>query len=48
MKLVGLASDHNGVNIKQKIRNYLRNQGFNPVDIGPFNTNEKVDYVVEF
>ena len=45
MKLVGLASDHNGVNIKQKIRNYLRNQGFNPVDIGPFNTNEKVDYV---
>lgn len=45
MKLIGLAADHNGVNIKQKIRNYLRNQGYNPIDIGPFTNDSKVDYV---
>ena len=45
MKLIGLASDHNGVAIKEKIRNYLREQGLSPIDIGPFTEKQKVDYV---
>mgnify|MGYP003644567584 FL=1 len=38
-----LGADHNGVELKQIIKDYLVCKNFNPIDIGPFNS-EKVDY----
>ena len=38
-----LGSDHNGIELKKIIKEYLLEKKFNPIDIGPFNTN-KVDY----
>lgn len=44
MNNIILAADHNGVELKQEIKQHLsRTSQFNPIDIGPFNTN-KVDY----
>jgi len=40
-----LASDHNGVALKEKIKNYLKNNNHLVVDIGPYETENKVDYV---
>ena len=44
MKIIGLSSDHNGILLKKKIRNYLKDNNFVVVDIGPFDENRKVDY----
>ena len=38
-----LGSDHNGIELKKIIKDYLICKNFNPIDIGPFNS-EKVDY----
>ena len=38
-----LGADHNGIELKKLIKEYLLEKKFNPIDIGPFNTN-KVDY----
>jgi len=38
-----LGADHNGIELKKIIKEYLLEKKFNPIDIGPFNTN-KVDY----
>ena len=44
--IIGLSSDHNGVELKTKMAGYLRvNPNFQVVDIGPFTTAKKVDYV---
>lgn len=40
-----LASDHNGVMLKSKIKIHLRNRGLSCVDLGPYDDNVKVDYV---
>jgi len=40
-----LASDHNGVALKEKIKNYLKNNNHLVVDLGPYETENKVDYV---
>ena len=45
MKIIGLSADHNGVELKSKIKLYLRKNGYHAVDIGPFTTDKKVDYV---
>ena len=45
MKIIGLSADHNGVELKSKIKLYLRKNGYHTVDIGPFATDKKVDYV---
>ena len=45
MKIIGLSSDHNGIYLKKKIRNYLKDNNFVVVDIGPFDETKKVDYV---
>jgi len=45
MITIGLASDHNGVELKQKMREFLNKNGIKAVDIGPFTTDKKVDYV---
>jgi len=44
-KIIVLASDHNGVQLKEKVKNYLREKDILAIDIGPFNTDKKVDYV---
>ena len=38
-----LGADHNGIELKKIIKDYLVCKNFNPIDIGPFNS-EKVDY----
>jgi len=38
-----LGADHNGIELKKIIKEYLLEKKFNPIDIGPFNT-DKVDY----
>ncbi len=44
MRLIILAADHNGIELKKEIKNYLRqNSNYNPIDLGPFD-NTKVDY----
>jgi rfaE bifunctional protein nucleotidyltransferase chain/domain len=44
--IIGLSSDHNGVELKTKMAQYLRDQGdFKVIDIGPFSSTKKVDYV---
>ena len=45
MKIIGLASDHNGIEIKEKMRLYLKKLGYITIDIGPWKTSAKVDYV---
>ena len=45
MKIIGLASDHNGVDLKEKMRLYLKKIGYNTIDVGPYDVNKKVDYV---
>ena len=45
MDSIVLASDHNGVALKEKIKNYLKNNNHLVVDIGPYETENKVDYV---
>lgn len=45
MKVIGLSSDHNGIVIKNKMRQYLKDQGIVAIDIGPFDLEKKVDYV---
>ena len=43
MTNIVLGADHNGIELKKIIKEYLLEKKFNPIDIGPFNTN-KVDY----
>ena len=44
MHNIVLAADHNGIDLKEKIKDYLiKTSVYNPIDIGPFNS-EKVDY----
>jgi len=45
MKIIGLSSDHNGIVLKNKMRQELKDQGFVAIDIGPFDLDKKVDYV---
>ena len=45
MDSIVLASDHNGVALKEKIKNYLKNNNHLVVDLGPYETENKVDYV---
>lgn len=43
-KTIVLASDHNGVELKTYLYNFLKQKGFNPIDLGPFSSDKKVDY----
>jgi len=45
MNIVGLASDHNGITLKEKIRTHLKEKGYIVIDIGPYDKTKKVDYV---
>ena len=41
---VGIANDHRGVNLKNKILDYLKSKGIEYVDYGT-DSNERVDYI---
>jgi len=43
LKIVVIASDHNGVEQKEDIKNYLLNQNMKVLDLGPYDS-ESVDY----
>ena len=45
MKIVVIASDHNGVDQKEEIKSYLIKQGLKVLDLGPYDK-ESVDYNV--
>jgi len=40
---IGIASDHHGIKMKQKIQKYLEHLGHEVIDLGP-ETSESVDY----
>ena len=42
-KIIILASDHNGVGLKSHLYNFLKENGYLPIDLGPFDE-RKVDY----
>jgi rfaE bifunctional protein nucleotidyltransferase chain/domain len=45
MKTIIIASDHNGVENKQQLKTYLKGEGYRVIDIGPYCSDESVDYV---
>ena len=45
MKTIVITSDHNGVEDKQQLKTYLKGEGYQVIDIGPFTTEVSVDYV---
>ncbi|MEM0465200.1 MAG: RpiB/LacA/LacB family sugar-phosphate isomerase [Candidatus Pacearchaeota archaeon] len=42
-KVILLASDHNGFELKKHLYNYLKELNYNPIDLGPYHE-KKVDY----
>ena len=45
MQSIIISSDHNGVESKHQLKTFLKGEGFQVIDIGPFDPNESVDYV---
>tara|TARA_Y100000004_G_C8952550_1_gene429269 strand:- start:1567 stop:2427 length:861 start_codon:yes stop_codon:yes gene_type:complete len=45
MKTIVISSDHNGVEDKQQLKTYLKGEGYQVIDIGPFTPEVSVDYV---
>jgi ribose 5-phosphate isomerase B len=43
--IIVLAADHNGVPLKSNLINHLESIGHVCIDLGPYDTNKKVDYV---
>ncbi len=43
-KTILLAADHNGVELKKHLTDYLKSMGYKCIDLGPFNDKQKVDY----
>lgn len=41
---IGIASDHRGYKLKQKLTKYLRKKGYDVIDYGTDSDKEKVDY----
>ena len=44
MQKISLASDHNGVELKDKMLQYLKSMGYKALDLGPNDSKEPVDY----
>lgn len=42
---IAIASDHNGVSLKKKLCSFLKGMGHTPIDLGPYSTDNSVDYV---
>ncbi len=45
MKTIIISSDHNGVENKQQLKSYLKGEGYQVIDIGPYASDISVDYV---
>lgn len=45
MRKIGIASDHGGFELKEKLKNYLKEKGIEVIDYGT-NSTESVDYPV--
>jgi len=45
MKTIIISSDHNGVENKQQLKTYLKGEGYQVIDIGPYTSDVSVDYV---
>ena len=43
-KLIVLAADHNGVELKRHLYDYLKKKGYRCIDLGPFTDKKNVDY----
>jgi len=43
-KTIILAADHNGVELKRHIYEYLKDEGYHCIDLGPFSNKVSVDY----
>ncbi len=43
-KTILMAADHGGANLKNALKNYLQQQGFDVVDYGPESAEKPVDY----
>src|ERR1700680_711877 len=43
--IVVLGADHNGVQLKEEVKQLLSEAGYSCVDVGPYDGREKVDYV---
>ena len=44
-KIILFGADHNGVETKHQLIEHVQKQGYRCIDIGPFNSDKKVDYV---
>jgi len=44
-KNIVIAADHNGVDLKKHLCEYLKKLNYNPIDLGPYTDEVKVDYV---
>ena len=44
MQKISIASDHNGVELKNKIIQFLKDRKYQVKDFGPYNSEESVDY----
>ena len=42
---IAIASDHNGVQLKEKLKTHLKKAGHTVVDVGPYVDGVSVDYV---
>jgi RpiB/LacA/LacB family sugar-phosphate isomerase len=45
MKTIIISSDHNGVENKEQLKTYLKGEGYQVIDIGPYTSDVSVDYV---
>ena len=43
--IIILGADHNGVELKNVVKRHLSKKGYRCIDIGPFDSSKKVDYV---
>ena len=45
MTSIIISSDHNGVESKQQLKTFLKGEGYQVIDIGPYTSDISVDYV---
>ncbi|KKB26718.1 Ribose 5-phosphate isomerase B [Mycoplasmopsis meleagridis] len=46
-KIVALASDHAGADLKNELKNYLIEKGFETVDLGPEDSSKPISYATQ-
>jgi len=44
-KIILLGADHNGISLKDNLRDFLKDSGFVTIDLGPYDNGISVDYV---